>query len=320
VERLVGAEEEEEEEAREDFSQGGWLWTNDAAARTKAKLRSQKVKPKKSLGQNFVTDDDVLRRVVRAANIQPGDEVLEIGPGTGNLTRHLLAAGATITAVEKDDRLVDHLQEEFKQSSGFRLIHGDILRCDIDEVLARARGGAEGSKLKVVANLPYYITTDVLKMLLPRGNSFSNFTVMLQEEVAQRFAVHQPGDRDYRYMSVFCHYYSKPEYKFRISRHSYFPAPKVDGAVVDFILTPPSERALEVSEERKFLSLVHASFQHRRKMMKNSLPMAADLAGEALSVAGLSSSSRAQDLTVDDFLRVYETLKSVKLDPAAEEP
>eukprot|EP00873_Tetraselmis_striata_P013589 jgi/Tetstr1/433853/TSEL_023036.t1 len=314
VERVVseGEGEGDEEAGEVDFSQGGWLWSNDAAAKTQAVLGAKRVRPKKSLGQNFVTDDDVLTRVVQAANIQEGDLVLEVGPGTGNLTRYLLAAGATVTSVEKDHRLVDTLRAEFAQSPAFTLIEGDILRMDPMELAAgiRAAAGApEGAAIKVVANLPYYITTDVLKKYLPLGGAFSNLIFMLQEEVAQRFAIHMPGSRDYRYMSVYCRFFSRPEYKFRISRHLYFPKPKVDGAVVDFELLPPGERAAVASPEA-FLSLVHGAFLHRRKMMKNSMALPSADVADALSAAGLNPESRAQDLSLDDFVAVHHQLES----------
>ena len=327
----------------------------------------------RSLGQNFLTDEATLRAIVAAAGVTAADVVLEVGPGTGNLTRLLVATGAQVVAVEKDDVLVERLRKEFASSPNLELVHGDVLRVGIPGVIARmqeraearrreaeraaARGGAgegagEGSgvddgsaaeqqqqqpeastsgrgssdaaswrkrgsaggagssagggALKVVANLPYNITKEFLVATLPLGGVVRELSIMVQHEVAERLCDPTPGRPDYRAMSVYTHYYSAPRYRLRIARTKYFPVPGVDGALVTFRLRGPGERQ-EVPSERGFNALVAKAFSERRKMMRNSMqPLysSADV-GAALAAVGLREDARAQDLNVEQFVRLH---------------
>ncbi|GAB4815735.1 hypothetical protein N2152v2_002781 [Parachlorella kessleri] len=347
--------------------QVGWLWDRKASE-TRQRLREQNIRPKKSLGQNFLLDDVILQRIVTTACIQPGDLVLEIGPGTGNLTRHLLAAGALVTAVEKDYTLHAQLEAEFAKVPQLRVIQGDILRVDLGRILggmqawgqqqaqaaaaatppaagaeasaaaaasaAVAAAAAEGNSgssagagardpaaynqppgrvIKVVANLPYNITKDCLLRLLPLGGEISHLYFMLQDEVAVRLTGRDPGGHDWRVMNLIVQYYCRAQYKFQIDRRKYHPAPAVHGAVVDFELRPPHERPA-VPSERAFLQLVKKAFSQRRKVIRNSLqPLyPGSQVSTALGALGLSVDARAQDLTLDDFVRL-----AWQLQPAA---
>ncbi|KAG1671012.1 hypothetical protein FOA52_014256 [Chlamydomonas sp. UWO 241] len=303
-----------------------------SATQTVANLKQDRIKAKKSLGQNFLTDDAILRDIVVASGVKAGDLVLEVGPGTGNLTKHLLERGARVTAVEKDDVLWARLEAEYAQEPNLTLVRGDVLRKGlvtgvIRDMVAQARpegssgsdgqsGGASGSgsqaapRVKVVANLPYNITKDFLIAMLPLGDIVSELSIMIQEEAAVRLCDKKVGRPDYRSMNIRVNFYSVPKYRFLIKKEKYFPAPGVDGALVTFKLLPKSKRA-PVGSERGFLALVGKAFLERRKMMRNSVdPMYTPAQVEAaLRVCGLRTDARAQDLSLADFVGVHAELK-----------
>lgn len=224
--------------------------------------------------------------------------MLEVGPGTGNLTRHLIALGARVTAVEKDDALAARLEESAPGLA--RIVHGDVLRVGLREVVAQMLAEDEGQQthraVKIVANLPYNITKEFLLAALPLGGELngssndnnddthtstnpggvSEVTLMLEEDAARRLADPTPNRPDYRAMSVLVHRWSKPQYLFRIPRDRYYPPPGVDGAMVTFRLVPPHSRPPlpfppGEEAERLHAALVNAAFSERRKMMRNVL-------------------------------------------------
>ncbi|EFJ52243.1 hypothetical protein VOLCADRAFT_103245 [Volvox carteri f. nagariensis] len=337
-----------------------------SAISTVANLYEDRIKAKKSLGQNFLTDDAVLQDIVAAAGVGPQDLVLEVGPGTGNLTKHLLASGAGVTAVEKDDTLYGRLQKEYGDVPRLTLIHGDALKVGLEDIIrgmmlqqdrqdpaassesvssaesalaststsgASSRGykpgssaAAGGRKVKVVANLPYNITKDLLTLLLPLGDWISDLHIMIQHEAAVRLTEHTPGGPEWRAANIRTLFYCRPRhgggwagrgrsrYRFRISRLKYDPVPGVDGALVTFSLIPPSARPA-VPSERAFHSLVVKAFSERRKKMRNSLqPLyGAEQVEAALSECGLNADSRAQDLSLEQFVAFSRQLHSMSV-------
>ncbi|GMH39096.1 hypothetical protein BSKO_06994 [Bryopsis sp. KO-2023] len=285
----------------------GWLWSGTSAATPKI-LRRQGIKPKRSLGQNFVTDDGVLGKLVSAAGVVSGEPVLELGPGTGNLTKHLIQAGAVVTAVEKDDTLQTKLVEEF--GDDLHVIHGDIMKVDFVPVVEKMlEDHPDMTRVRVVANLPYNITTDCLRRLLPMSDIFSHLCFMIQDEVAKRLCLRKPGGTQYRSMTIFTQYYSDPTYKMKISKGVYYPQPKVDGALVDFAIKTETER-MDVGDDKTFISMVNKSFAEKRKKISNSLtPMyPSDEVHSALRECGLPETSRAEELTVENFVELYRCL------------
>ncbi|GIL83214.1 hypothetical protein Vretimale_11273 [Volvox reticuliferus] len=350
-----------------------------SAVSTVANLYEDRIKAKKSLGQNFLTDDGVLQDIVVAAGVGPGDLVLEVGPGTGNLTKHLLAAGAHVTAVEKDDTLYGRLQDEYRNVPELSLVHGDALKVGLEEVIrgmlmqerqaappcahppaetcvavaelatgptsaatpdpepstsaaavtpsrpnstsgsrpgkaaaasngdgggsGGGGGGGRSRKVKVVANLPYNITKDLLLLLLPLGDLISDLHIMIQHEAAVRLTERTPGGPEWRAANIRTLFYSRPRYRFRISRVKYDPVPGVDGALVTFSLLPPGARPA-VPSERAFHALVVKAFSERRKKMRNSLqPLhSSNQVEAALAGCGLNVDARAQDLTLEQFV------------------
>ena len=298
----------------------GWLWDRKARPLNRQSLRDQNIRPKKSLGQNFMMDEGVLAHITTAAALSPGDPVLEVGPGTGALTRHLLAAGAALTAVEKDGELCSRLETEFAEvaaaSNSIQFIHEDVLRVNLPEVLDRMRSESSANnnkKVQIVANLPYYITKDFLVITLPEGDRVSRLLLMLQDEVALRLTAEVPGGSDWRAMNIIVQYYSTPRYVFKIDRKKYIPAPKVHGAVVEFQLKSQQER-VAVPDERAFISLVKKAFLQRRKALRNALqPLVSSTeAVAALEAVGLPADARAQELSLDEFVKLAWEIKRLK--------
>jgi 16S rRNA (adenine1518-N6/adenine1519-N6)-dimethyltransferase len=195
-------------------------------------LQSLGVSPKKRLSQNFLIDGNIIKKIIQLADVCPGESVLEIGPGPGALTEGLLEAGAHVLAVEKDPILAKHLEFLGKGEKFLRVICEDILTVDLEKHLPK------GTKTKVIANLPYHLTTPILTRLIPLNKTFSSITVMVQEEVARRFAA-IPGSKDYGSVTVFLQYYSEVQYGFKVSKNCFFPKPKVESAMVKFTLQPP---------------------------------------------------------------------------------
>lgn len=249
------------------------------------------VRAKKGLSQNFLIDGNILEKMILAADIQPGDEVLEIGPGPGALTEALLKRGARVIAIEKDlvfARALRRLAPEDRLT----IIEGDALKMPLP---------FPGSK--VVANLPYQITTPILERLLPYPDQFSTLTLMVQKEVGQRLTA-SPGTADYSSLSLFASYYSDPTYCFSIKPRSFFPAPRVTSCVVHFAL---KSRAIEPTT---FFSITRRAFGQKRKMLRGSLRPLFDPSAieSALIEIGLIPTARPQDLTLDQFAALTQKL------------
>eukprot|EP00210_Caulerpa_lentillifera_P003531 g3368.t1 len=288
----------------------GWLW--ELSAKTiKRKFDKEKIRPKKSLGQNFVTDEDVLQRIAHAINIQPGEPIIEFGPGTGNLTRYLLEAGADVTAIEKDDILQQRLKEKFENNDHLHIIHSDVMLMNFENLISiMQQRFPDNGRMKIVSNLPYNITTNCLKLYLPQGDCISDLMFMIQDEVAQRLCQTQPGESQYRAMTVYAKHFSDPKYLFKIRKGAYKPQPLVDGAFVDFSLKKSSER-LNQAEESSFISFVNKAFSSKRKLLKNSMePLySGDLVHEALQSLDIPTNTRGQELSYEQFIAVYNALK-----------
>ena len=193
------------------------------------------IKPKKGLSQNFLIDGNIVRKIVAAANVVPGDVVLEIGPGPGSLTQALLEAGADVLAVEMDSTLAEALERLQTPEKKLQIFCLDILNFSLQKNLLPLL--KNGKKAKVIANLPYHLTTPILAMLIPHHLIFSSLTLMVQEEVGRRFTA-LPNTSEYSSFTVFLQFYSVPVYAFTVSRNCFYPVPKVDSAVVSLNLNP----------------------------------------------------------------------------------
>lgn len=254
------------------------------------------IRMSKKLGQNFLIDEHVVESIVNAANIIQGDAVLEIGPGIGTLTQGLAEAGAAVTAVEIDRRLIEVLAKTLEGYENIRVVHGDILRIDIGKEVAAPR-------YKVVANLPYYITTPIIMGLLEAHMPVDILVTMVQKEVAQRM-VAVPGTKDYGSLSVAVQYYTKPEIMFVVPPASFIPPPAVDSAVIR--CTVREKPPVEVNE-RIFFRVVKAAFAQRRKTLSNTLKttgVPADTLKVILEKAGIDGGRRGETLSLEEFAAI----------------
>ena len=243
--------------------------------------------PKKSLGQHFLFDPALLRKIVTAAGVEPGERVLEIGPGPGGLTRALAEAGARVLALEADPRMVEHLAPLV--ADGVRVLQGDALEADY-EALAREAGGP----FRLVANLPYNITGPLLARLLRQREAFVSMTLMLQREVAERL-VAAPGGRVRGRLSVLAQCFCRLRTVLRVPPGAFRPPPKVESTVVrlDVLPTPLAP----IDDEERLWSLVRMAFGHRRKTLRNALRGSAVELESAFGAAGLTGAERPEQLT-----------------------
>lgn len=248
----------------------------------------------KRLGQNFLIHGGTVEAIVETADICPGDRVLEIGPGIGTLTQGLAEAGASVTAVELDKKLPAVLAETLSGYDRVRIVGGDILKTDIPAFMGE-------EPFKVVANLPYYITTPILLTLLERRLPITRIVTMVQREVAERM-IALPGGRDYGALSVAVQYYTEPRLAIEVSPRCFLPPPAVESAVMDCVVrkTPP----VAVEDEKHFFRVVRAAFGQRRKTIGNalkSLGLPRDILQGALSKAGIDPLRRGETLSLSEF-------------------
>lgn len=251
------------------------------------------------LGQNFLIAPAVVEGILSAAEIQPGDRVLEIGPGIGTLTQALAEAEARVTAVELDKKLPAVLAETLKGYDNVTVVSGDILKVDIEELMG-------GEPFKVVANLPYYITTPILLALLEKKLNISLIVTMVQKEVAERMTA-PPGGKDYGALSVAVQYYTEPDIVLTVPPKSFYPAPEVDSVVIR--CRRRAEPPVECRDEKMFFRVARASFGQRRKTLINALKGAGFLQEDidrAVSRAGIDPGRRGETLSLEEFARLAD--------------
>jgi 16S rRNA (adenine1518-N6/adenine1519-N6)-dimethyltransferase len=258
------------------------------------------IKPKKGLSQNFLIDGNIIRKIINLARVEPGDIVLEIGPGPGALTQALLEAGAKVFAVEKDNTYARELSRFNTVDNRLHVFCEDIMDFSISENLPK------GKKIKVIANLPYHLTTPIITELVPENHLFSTLVLMVQKEVALRM-VSSPGSKTFSSLTVFLNYYSTPSYGFTVGRNCFFPRPNVDSAVVVLDLKKPPK----VSNEDIFFLLTRTAFSHRRKMLRSSLNQLypSEKISRALEEMKKNPLARPEDLSLDDFIVLFEKLQ-----------
>lgn len=273
-------------------------------------IREHNFSVQKKYGQNFLVDANILEGIVRAAGVTKEDVVLEIGPGMGSLTQYLLEAAGHVIAVEVDRMLIPILQENLKDYENLTLIHGDVLKLDLKEIL---REHAGEKKVKVVANLPYYITTPIVMELLEKQENLESITVMVQKEVAQRMQ-EGPGSKSYGALSLAVQYYSDPQIVLPVSKNCFLPKPDVDSAVIRLRIYAPEERPVKVKDPAFLFRLIRAAFNQRRKTLINaaandsSLAVTKEQMAEALAQAGKPENIRGEALTLSEFAALSDLL------------
>jgi 16S rRNA (adenine1518-N6/adenine1519-N6)-dimethyltransferase len=265
-------------------------------------LKKYDIRPIKSLGQNLLTDINIIRKIVETADVQKEDLVLEIGPGLGSMTLQLAKSAGRVVAVEIDRHMIPALEEVLAEYDNTSVIHEDIMKADLFSVIGDWKG-----PLKVVSNLPYYITTPIIMKLLESGIPWESLVFMVQKEVGQRLAA-SPGCKDYSVLSVAIQLYSDPEYCFVVSKNCFLPKPDVDSAVVRLKKADRSKFS-EINVEH-FFRTVKAGFSQRRKTIMNSLGAAPWISGgkerlrEVLGEMGVSEMIRAECLSLEQFVEL----------------
>ncbi len=263
-------------------------------------------RPRKRYGQHFLTDRNIVRKIVSAAGVSEGDRVLEIGPGTGMLTEGLVEAGANVLAIEVDEDLAAGISEKF-QADRVEVIRADALKLSFKEL---SSGRKESFKL--VANLPYYISGPMLAKLLDEREAFTVMVLMFQKEVGSRI-VSGPGSRDYGILSVLAQAYTEVRKEFDVPARLFFPRPKVDSIVLSFrVLDSPK---VPIVDELFFKAVVRAAFGTRRKMLVNSLSLIGlekSAIDDALREAGIDPARRGETLDLNEFGRLARALHERK--------
>lgn len=264
----------------------------------------------KSLGQNFLIDEGVLDKIVDGSGIDENTYVLEIGPGFGTLTQRLCAAAKKVVAVEIDDMAADILTENLAECNNLKIVRGDILKIDLNALIADEFG--KDSKIKVVANLPYYITTPILMLLIEGGFNIDSITVMIQKEVADRLAA-TPGGKDYGAITLSVQYRCTATPVAIAPPDSFMPPPKVTSEVIRLDLL--SEPSVMVNDEKMLFKVVKAAFAQRRKTLLNTLSnsnafaMSKDELSQMLENLGIDPRRRGETLSIEEYAKISDNIK-----------
>ncbi|WP_338043679.1 16S rRNA (adenine(1518)-N(6)/adenine(1519)-N(6))-dimethyltransferase RsmA [Paenibacillus hamazuiensis] len=278
--------------------------------RTQDLIRKHGLTLKKSLGQNFLIDQNTLQKIVGAAELDASKGALEIGPGIGALTQHLAVRAGKVVAVEIDQRLIPILQETLEPYPNATVVHGDVLETDLAKLFAENFQGV--SRVSVVANLPYYVTTPIIMKLLEDKLPLENIVVMIQKEVAERMAA-RPGKKDYGSLSIAVQYYCEPELVAVVPHTVFIPQPNVDSAVIKLKVRdrPP----VEVADEAFFFEVVQAAFTQRRKTIYNNLgsrfftkETKTELE-KLLQQLDIDPSRRGETLSIEEYARLSGALR-----------
>ena len=260
-------------------------------------LKKYELSPNKKLGQNFLIDENVVRKIILFSQTE-GKEVIEIGAGPGTLTIYLAKTAQKVFAVEIDKKILNVLKEVCQNLSNVQIVNSDFLELNVKNL-------TKGNKIYVVGNLPYYVTSQILFKLFEERECIEKFTIMVQKEVAQRLLA-KPGTKEYGNLTVAMNFYCEIEDYFYVSKNVFYPKPEVDSTVLRarFKIEKPN------IDEKKFFKIVHACFSTRRKTILNALSNQLDIAKDELKkiihMAGLDENLRAEDLSLDDYIRLYK--------------
>ena len=268
-------------------------------------LKKYNITANKSLGQNFLIDDDVINKTVASAEITNEDLVIEIGPGLGTLTSRLLEKAKKVIAIELDKKMIKILQERFSLYSNFELINEDVLKVNLKELIKKEKEENKIKDVKIVANLPYYITTPIIMKLLEDKLDIKSITVMVQKEVAQRLAA-KPGEKLAGAITYSVQYYCETKLIVEVSNQSFIPAPEVDSEVINLKIRNTSP--VKIEDEKIFFKLIKASFMQRRKTfingVSNSGLIEKEKLKEILNKMNISENVRGENLTLEQFAQI----------------
>lgn len=251
----------------------------------------------KGLGQNFLIDQNVLDNIVDSAGLDMDSTAIEIGPGIGTLTQEIAKRCRKVLSIELDDKLIPVLAETLGNYENVKIVHEDALEIDLNELIQN-----EGmTNIKLLANLPYYVTTPIITKIFEERTAIESITVMIQKEVGDRIAA-KPGTKDYGSLSLLCQYYSEPVKICEVPPNSFLPEPKVDSIVIKMVLL--KQPAVKVNDEKLFFSIIRQSFNMRRKTLLNALKpigLGEDKLREAFEKAGIDPIRRGETLSIHEF-------------------
>lgn len=277
-------------------------------------MKKYNLKPNKALGQNFLIDEEVLEDIVKAADVSNEDLVIEIGPGLGTLTNLLLEKAKKVICIELDERMLAILQERFTFYNNFELIHEDVLKVDLKKIIKEERENSQIQKVKIVANLPYYITTPIIMKLLEERLDIDSITVMIQKEVAKRLTA-IPGKKDTGAITYTVSYYANPKEVRIVPSTAFIPAPDVDSEVITLEIR--KEPQVKVLNEKLFFSVIKASFMQRRKTLMNGLingniSVKKEELENILKELGIDIRVRGENLSLEQFAQIADEIEKRK--------
>lgn len=276
---------------------------------TKFIMKKNNIVANKSLGQNFLINEDVVNNIVESAGVSKNDIIIEIGPGLGTLTKYLLDRAKKVICIELDKRMVSILEDRFSLYKNFQLINDDVLKVDLKEIIKENKT-SEDVKVKVVANLPYYITTPIIMKLLEDRLDIESITVMIQKEVAERLAA-VPGEKETGSITYSINYYTEPEIVMTVPNNSFIPEPEVTSAVIRLnVLDNPR---INVKDEKMFFKVIKVAFMQKRKTLVNGLVNGGIFANKeaaemALNELGIDTKIRGEKLSLEDFGKIADIL------------
>ncbi|MGI6096953.1 MAG: 16S rRNA (adenine(1518)-N(6)/adenine(1519)-N(6))-dimethyltransferase RsmA [Dethiobacteria bacterium] len=278
--------------------------------RVRELLEKHNLKPRKNWGQNFLVDENILVKIVDAAELSKDDRVLEIGPGLGVLTMSLAERAAEVIAVEIDQGLFSILEQNLADFKNVKLVQGDVRKLDLSRLCRESWGEKD---FVIVANLPYYLTTPFIFQVLKESTvALKRALFMVQREVAQRM-VALPGSSNYGTLSILCRYYTEPEYLFNVPQNVFFPRPAVESAVVRLVIRQPK---LDVGDQSLFWELIKGVFQMRRKTVLKGLlhifPLSRETGEEILTRAGIPPQLRPEKLSIEQFAKLSRILYNLR--------
>lgn len=273
-------------------------------------LNKYNIKADKKLGQNFLISDDAVNRIIEKSEVTKSDLVIEIGPGLGTLTKELLERAGKVICIELDTRMVKILNERFSLYDNFEIIHDDILKVDLKSIIKREKENQNMKEAKIVANLPYYITTPIIMKLLEEKLDLKTITVMVQKEVADRLTA-LPGTKKSGAITYGVYYYAKAEEVLEVLPESFIPAPEVTSEVIQFKIR--KEPPVFVGDDKKMFQIIKCAFTQRRKTLLNSLVNtnifnSKEHGSKILKEVNLKENVRPEELTLEDFARIADLL------------
>ncbi len=265
-------------------------------------LKKYGLRANKKLGQNFLINEEIINQIIEKADVNKNDTIIEIGPGLGSLTAKLLENANKVIAIELDSNMSNILKERFCLYDNFELIENDVLKVNLNEIIEKYES------VKVVANLPYYITTPIIMKLLEERLKLKSITVMVQKEVGERFCA-VPNSKEYGAITISINYYTKPEIIIDVPKENFEPMPEVDSCVIklDVRNIPP----VELKNEKDFFNLIKAGFSQRRKTINNSLAsmgISKEKIKNVLEKLGIDSKLRAENLTMEQFADISNNM------------